>query len=356
MSSQDLRAVTWTAAAAKGGTPSLSLIDQTALPHALKRLDCTTVDELIDAIVRLVVRGAPAIGAAGGYGVALAMAQGEREGWDRARLDAEVARVRAARPTAVNLMVCVDRVAPLIDAGLPAVLAEAEAIVREDLEANHAMGAFGADWLLKRLPEDRPLRILTHCNTGALATAGWGTALGVIRELHGRGRLETVFADETRPLLQGARLTAWELAQEGIPHFVQADGAAAGTILRGEVDAAIVGADRIAANGDTANKVGTVGIALACAYAGIPFMVAAPTTTVDLATATGADIHIELRGEEEVLEWAGLRTAPAASRGHNPAFDVTPGSLVTALVTERGVLEVGAGELPAGGLSSPSGV
>ncbi|WP_371530143.1 S-methyl-5-thioribose-1-phosphate isomerase [Streptomyces sp. NBC_01283] len=356
MSSQELRAVQWQEAAEGGTTPALSLIDQTALPHALNRLDVTTVDQLIDAIVRLVVRGAPAIGAAGGYGVALAVAQGEREGWDRARLDAEVARIRAARPTAVNLMVCVDRVAPLIDAGLSAVLAEADAIVREDLAANHAMGAYGADWLLKHTPADRPLRILTHCNTGALATAGWGTALGVIRELHGRGALETVYADETRPLLQGARLTAWELAQEGIAHFVQADGAAAGTILRGEVDAAIVGADRIAANGDTANKVGTVGIALACAHAGIPFMVAAPTTTVDLATATGADIHIELRGEDEVLEWAGVRTAPASSRGHNPAFDVTPGSLVSALVTERGVLEVSAGEWPGLEESSPSGV
>nr|WP_106976967.1 S-methyl-5-thioribose-1-phosphate isomerase [Streptomyces sp. NRRL S-920] len=341
--------MTWTAAAT-GGTPypSLSLIDQTALPHILERLDVTTVDQLIDAIVRLVVRGAPAIGAAGGYGVALAMAQAEREGWDRARLDAEIARVRAARPTAVNLMVCVDRVAARVDEGITAVLAEADAVVREDLEANHAMGAHGADWLLKRVGPgtDRPLRVLTHCNTGALATAGWGTALGVIRELHARGRIEAVYADETRPLLQGARLTAWELVQEGIPHYVQADGAAAGTILRGEVDAAIVGADRIAANGDTANKVGTVAIALACAHAGIPFMVAAPTTTVDLATPTGDAIHIELRGEDEVLEWAGVRTAPTSSRGHNPAFDVTPGSLVTALVTERGVLEVGAGELP----------
>ncbi|MEU5582210.1 S-methyl-5-thioribose-1-phosphate isomerase [Streptomyces huasconensis] len=347
MNSQELRAVTWTAAAGDG-TPAVSLIDQTSLPHTLERLDVTTVDALIDAIVRLVVRGAPAIGAAGGYGVALAMVQGEREGWDRARLDAEIARVRAARPTAVNLMVCVDRVAARVDEGIAAVLAEADAVVREDLEANHAMGAHGADWLLKRAAPDgdRPLRVLTHCNTGALATAGWGTALGVIRELHARGRIEAVYADETRPLLQGARLTAWELVQEGIPHYVQADGAAAGTILRGEVDAAIVGADRIAANGDTANKVGTVAIALACAHAGIPFMVAAPTTTVDLGTASGADIPIELRGEDEVLEWSGVRTAPAASRGHNPAFDVTPGSLVTALVTERGVLEVAAGELP----------
>lgn len=347
MNSQELRAVTWTAAA-EGGRPALSLIDQTALPHTLERLAVTTVDGLIDAIVRLVVRGAPAIGAAGGYGVALAMAQAEREGWDRARLDAEVARIREARPTAVNLMVCVDRVKPRIGEGLPAVLAEADAIVREDLAANRAMGVHGADWLLKRVAaaQERPLRILTHCNTGALATAGWGTALGVIRELHARGRIETVYADETRPLLQGARLTAWELAQEGIPHYVQADGAAAGTILRGEVDAAIVGADRVAANGDTANKVGTVGIALACAHAGIPFVVAAPTTTVDPATPSGDAIHIELRGEDEVLEWAGIRTAPAASRGHNPAFDVTPGSLVTALVTEQGVREVAAGELP----------
>ncbi|MGW2226942.1 S-methyl-5-thioribose-1-phosphate isomerase [Streptomyces formicae] len=353
MNHQELRAVTWTAAA-EDGRPALSLIDQTALPHTLERLAVTTVDGLVDAIVRLVVRGAPAIGAAGGYGVALAMAQAEREGWDRARLDAEVARIRAARPTAVNLMVCVDRVTSRIGEGLPAVLAEADAIVREDLAANRAMGAYGADWLLKRVAaaQERPLRILTHCNTGALATAGWGTALGIIRELHARGRIETVYADETRPLLQGARLTAWELAQEGIPHYVQADGAAAGTILRGEVDAAIVGADRVAANGDTANKVGTVGIALACAYAGIPFVVAAPTTTVDLTTPSGDAIHIELRGEDEVVEWAGIRTAPAASRGHNPAFDVTPGSLVTALVTEQGVREVAAGELPVVG---PSG-
>ncbi|MEU5698377.1 S-methyl-5-thioribose-1-phosphate isomerase [Streptomyces aurantiacus] len=336
---RELRAVEWTGS-------SLALIDQTVLPQRTETRRISTVDDLVDAIRRLVVRGAPAIGAAGAYGVALAMLQGAREGWSREEVLAAVARVRAARPTAVNLMVCVDRVLTRFDDGLDAVLAEAARMQREDVAANRAMGAFGADWLLKRVDEDRPLRVLTHCNTGALATAGWGTALGVIRELHARGRLEVVYADETRPLLQGSRLTAWELVQEGIPHFVQADGAAAGTILRGEVDAAIVGADRIAANGDTANKVGTVGIALACADAGVPFLVAAPTTTVDVATATGADIHIELRDEAEVLEWAGVRTAPAGSRGHNPAFDVTPGRLVTALVTERGVLEVSAGELP----------
>ncbi|MET9966865.1 S-methyl-5-thioribose-1-phosphate isomerase [Streptomyces sp. NPDC006356] len=337
---EELRAVHWT------GT-SLALIDQTVLPHRTETMDVRDVDTLVDAIRRLVVRGAPAIGAAGAYGVALALLQGEREDWTDGEILEAIARIREARPTAVNLMVCVDRVTARLPEGLDAVLDEAAAVQREDVEANRAMGAYGADWLLGRVGADRPLRILTHCNTGALATVGWGTALGVIRELHARGRLEVVYADETRPLLQGSRLTAWELVQEGIPHYVQADGAAAGTILRGEVDAAIVGADRIAANGDTANKVGTVGVALACADAGIPFLVAAPTTTVDLATKTGDDIHIELRGEDEVLEWGGVRTAPAGSRGHNPAFDVTPGRLVTGLVTERGVLEVASGQLPA---------
>ncbi|MGW3104707.1 S-methyl-5-thioribose-1-phosphate isomerase [Streptomyces sp. NPDC001100] len=336
---QELRAVDWT-----GG--GLALIDQTLLPHRHETMTVHDVDTLVDAIQRLVVRGAPAIGAAGAYGVALAIIEGEREGWTEAEVRAAVARVREARPTAVNLMAGVDRVMTRFAEGLDAVLEEAAAVQREDVAGNRAMGAFGADWLVQKVGVERPLRLLTHCNTGALATAGWGTALGVIRELHARGLVEVVYADETRPLLQGSRLTAWELVQEGIPHYVQADGAAAGTILRGEVDAAIVGADRIAANGDTANKVGTVGVALACADAGIPFLVAAPTTTVDLATKTGDEIHIELRGEAEVLEWAGVRTAPAGSRGHNPAFDVTPGRLVTGLVTERGVLEVSAGELP----------
>ncbi|MEX3107012.1 MULTISPECIES: S-methyl-5-thioribose-1-phosphate isomerase [unclassified Streptomyces] len=337
--SQELRAVDWTGS-------GLALIDQTLLPHRTETMDVRDVDTLVDAIQRLVVRGAPAIGVAGAYGVAVALIQGEREGWTDLQILDAVARIREARPTAVNLMACVDRVMTRYAEGLDAVLEEAAAVQREDVEANHSMGVHGADWLIKKAGVDRPLRILTHCNTGALATTGWGTALGVIRELHARGQVEVVYADETRPLLQGSRLTAWELVQEGIPHYVQADGAAAGTILRGEVDAAVVGADRIAANGDTANKVGTVGVALACADAGIPFLVAAPTTTVDLATATGDDIHIELRGEDEVLEWGGIRTAPAESRGHNPAFDVTPGRLVTGLVTERGVLEVSAGELP----------
>ncbi|MEU0452316.1 S-methyl-5-thioribose-1-phosphate isomerase [Streptomyces sp. NPDC006129] len=335
----ELHAVEWTGSA-------LLLIDQTALPQAFERLEIRDVDALVDAIARLAVRGAPAIGAAGAYGVAIALLQSGREGWTGDELAAAVARIRAARPTAINLAVCVDRVAPLIGQGLDAVLNEAHAVVREDLEANYVMARAGADWLLKRVAADRPLRVLTHCNTGALATAGWGTALGVVRELHRRGLLEMVYVDETRPLLQGARLTAWELAHEGIPHRVQVDGAAASVIVSGSVDAAVVGADRITMNGDTANKIGTLGIALACDYADIPFMVAAPTTTLDVAAVTGESIHIEMRDEAEVLGYGGLRSVGQGTRGHNPAFDVTPGRLVSALVSERGVLEVASGELP----------
>lgn len=180
-----------------------------------------------------------------------------------------------------------------------------------------------------------------------LATSEWGTALGVVRELAARDRIEMVFADETRPLLQGARLTAWELAQFDIEHRVLVDGAAASTILRGEVDAALIGADRIAANGDTANKIGSLGVALACAAAGIPFLVVAPTSTVDLQTQSGDAIHIELRNEEEVLSFNGVRVTPEKSRAYNPAFDVTPARYITAIVTERGVMEVAQGQIPA---------
>lgn len=329
--SEELSAVQWT------GT-SLALIDQTVLPHRTETMDVRDVDTLVDAIQRLVVRGAPAIGVAGAYGVALALLQGEREGWSADEIRAAVARVREARPTAVNLMVCVDRVMTRFEFGLDAVLQEAAAVQREDVEANRAMGAHGADWLLERVGVERPLRILTHCNTGALATAGWGTALGVVRELHARGRVEVVYADETRPLLQGSRLTAWELDQEGIPHHVQVDGAAAGTILRGEVDAAIVGADRIAANGDTANKVGTYTLAVLAARHGIPFVVCAPLSSVDLETPTGAGIPIEDRAASEVTEVRGVRIAPAGTEVKNPSFDVTPADLITAIVTEEGVL------------------
>jgi len=329
----EIRAVRWDG-------QSIVLIDQTLLPQRETTMVCDTVEALVDAIVRLVVRGAPALGTVGGYGVALAMRQGEREGWERGDLDQAIDRIRDARPTAVNLAWGVDRVRPFVDAGIDAVLVEAERIAIEDEEANRELSRKGADWILANTAQ-RPLRILTHCNTGALATTAWGTALGIIRELHERDEVEVVHADETRPLLQGSRLTSWELMHDGIPHVVQADSAAASTILRGLIDVAIIGADRIARNGDTANKIGSVGVALACADAGIPFVVAAPSSTVDLSTASGEDIEIELRDGNELTTFAGERVAPEAARGYNPAFDVTPARLISAIVTEKAVVEPG---------------
>ncbi len=324
---------------------AVRLLDQTRLPGESVTLTITTTDELVAAIAALAVRGAPALGVAGALGVAVAMEEGRRLGWSASELAAAVDRVRHARPTAVNLAWGVDQVRPLMADGQPAVLARALEIAAEDTAANHALSAHVAEWLVARL--DRPrLRVLTHCNAGSLATSGWGTALGVVRELQARGRLEMVYADETRPLLQGARLTAYELAADGIPHVVQVDGAAASTILRGLVDLAVVGADRIAANGDTANKIGTLGVALACREAGIPFVVAAPWSTVDLATADGSAIEIEERDGTEVTSLAGIRLTPEGTRGFNPAFDVTPARLVTAITTERGVVEPAAGQPP----------
>ncbi|MDP4804946.1 MAG: S-methyl-5-thioribose-1-phosphate isomerase [Candidatus Nanopelagicales bacterium] len=328
-----MRAVEWNAPSA-----ALVLIDQTKLPSELDYLECRDVDTLVDAIERLVVRGAPALGAVGGYGVAVAMLQGQREDWSADRLASEVLRVRDARPTAVNLAWGADRVLPFMQQGVAAVLAESDAIMVEDEAANRELSRLGADWILANVTH-RPVRVLTHCNTGFLATTAWGTALGIVRELHERGEVEVVYADETRPLLQGSRLTAWELDREGIPYFVQADGAAASTIMRGLVDVAIIGADRIARNGDTANKIGSVGVALACADADIPFVVAAPSSTVDLDTVSGESIHIELRAGEEVTSLGGVRTAPDGARGFNPAFDVTPHRLISAIVSEQAVVE-----------------
>ncbi len=324
---------------------AMQLIDQTRLPGETVNLRITRVDELVDAIASLAVRGAPALGVAGAMGVVVAMDEGEREGWSQERLARAVDAIRHARPTAVNLAWGVDAVRPLMARGRDAVLAAAQRIKDEDTAANRVLSSLGADWLLERT--DRPdLRILTHCNAGSLATSGWGTALGVVRELHARGRVEFVYADETRPLLQGARLTAYELAEEGIPHAVEADGAAASTILRGLVDAVVVGADRIAANGDTANKIGTLGLALAAKEAGIPFLVAAPWSTVDLATADGDAIEIEERSGEEVTSFAGVKVAPDGTPGFNPAFDVTPARFVSGITTERGVVEPAAGVAP----------
>ncbi|MGI9031459.1 MAG: S-methyl-5-thioribose-1-phosphate isomerase, partial [Ilumatobacteraceae bacterium] len=253
-------------------------------------------------------------------------------------------RIRAARPTAVNLAWAVDRVLARLDDGTAALVAEAAAMADEDVAINQRMGERGAD-LLAELSVV-PARIHTHCNTGALAAVDWGTALGVVRALHARGGVLSVTVDETRPLLQGARLTAFELDQLGIDHRLVVDGAGPSVIARGLADAVVVGADRIAANGDVANKIGTYPLALAAARAGVPFVVAAPESTVDLATPTGADIAIEERGEDEVLAFGGRRSAPPGSRAFNPAFDVTPADLVTAIVTERRVIRPAAGERP----------
>jgi methylthioribose-1-phosphate isomerase len=329
-----VRAIEWLDAP----RPMIRLIDQTLLPDTERYVDVTTVDVLVEAIGDLVVRGAPALGATGALGVVLAMVQAGEESWDAARLDAEIDRIRDARPTAVNLAWGVNQVRGSIPRGTAEVLVLALQVLAEDEAANRELSRLGSDWVLAHVQNER-VRVVTHCNTGALATGGWGTAYGIIHELHNRGRLGLVYADETRPLLQGARLTSWELLHDGIEHVVQADSAAASTILRGLVDVAIVGADRIAANGDTANKVGSVGLALACQRAGIPFIVAAPSSTVDLSIAQGEDIVIEERYEDEVLGFAGARTTPAGVRGFNPAFDVTPHDLISAVVTERGIAE-----------------
>ncbi|HEY7105815.1 MAG TPA: S-methyl-5-thioribose-1-phosphate isomerase [Acidimicrobiia bacterium] len=336
-------AITWS----DGG---LTLIDQTVLPDEVRVVRIDRVDALVDAIRRLAVRGAPALGAAGALGVVVALDQAARESWSTVELDEAIAVLRNARPTAVNLAWGVDQVAPLVSSGREAVLARALALVEADEAGNRSMGRLGADWLLARLGDPRRLRLLTHCNTGFLATTGWGTALGVVRELASRDRIEEVFVDETRPLLQGSRLTAWELGEAGIDHVVIPDAAAAGLILGDRVDAVLVGADRIAANGDVANKVGSAGLALAAADVGIPFVVAAPESTIDAATIDGQHIEIETRDEQEVLSIAGRRLAPARSRGLNLAFDVSPARLVTAIVTERRVIHVAEGERPVAAL------
>ncbi len=320
------------------GLDGVRLLDQRLLPGRTEHREITTVAALVEAIRTLAVRGAPALGVAGALGVVLAMDEGDRNGWGEEEVAVAVDSVRAARPTAVNLAWGVDEVRGRMAQGRDAVLAAARQIASEDARANRELSRLAADWLLARL--DRPrLRALTHCNAGALATSGWGTAVGVLRELHERDRLELVVVDETRPLLQGSRLTAYELDHLGIPYLIEVDGAASSTILRGLVDMAVVGSDRIAANGDVCNKIGTVGVALACDAAGIPFVVAAPWSTVDLDTADGDVIDIEQRPGAEVVELAGVRTAPPGARGLNPAFDVTPARLVTAIVTERGVVE-----------------
>ncbi|MFI9509478.1 S-methyl-5-thioribose-1-phosphate isomerase [Nocardia sp. NPDC052566] len=316
----------------------LVTIDQRGLPHEVRELRLGTVDQIIDAIKTLAIRGAPAIGIAGAFGVVIAARAHTVDGViDVARIEAEAARIADARPTAVNLAWAVRRVAALVPSGADAVLAETLDMLAEDGRVNLAAATHAAD-LVQALCPDRPLRMLTHCNTGRLATSAVGTALGALRVLHERGAIEGVLVDETRPLLQGARLTAWELAEAGIPHRLTIDSAAAWAMATGQVDCVIVGADRITTRGDVANKIGTYMLALAARHHGIPFIVVAPESTRDPNMISGRDIVVEQRAAEEVTGFGGVATAPAGTAVFNPAFDVTPGELVTAVVTERGVV------------------
>jgi methylthioribose-1-phosphate isomerase len=305
------------------------LIDQRDLPQRLRFLECASVTELVRAIRALAVRGAPALGASGAYGVALAAHTRSRP----AQVRGDAARLRAARPTAVNLAHGVDHVLATYEAGgAAAALAAAKAYAAADVAVNRAIGAHGAALVREGS------RVLTHCNAGALACVGYGTAVGVIRAAAEHGKAPRVWVDETRPVLQGARLTAWELDRLGIPHTIVVDGAAGFLMARGEVDLVVVGADRIAANGDVANKIGTYPLAVLARHHGIPFVVAAPRSTIDFDTPDGAAIVVEDRPEHEVLQLGGVATAPRGSTAANPAFDVTPAGLVHAIVTEHGVI------------------
>ncbi len=319
------------------------LLDQTALPVAENYIAYDSIAELIVAIQRLVVRGAPALGVTGAYGVVLAMDEAERNGLSADQLEKNIDALRDARPTAVNLAWAVEKIRKHVASGRDAVMAAAQELASEDKQSSTDMGNIGADWLINKLGA-KPLTLLTHCNTGSLATTGTGTALGVIKEMHKRGYVKEVFADETRPLLQGSRLTAWELMKSEIPYRIEPDGAAAMAILSGRIDAALIGADRIAKNGDSANKIGSLSVALACHAAGIPFLVVAPESTVDRSIATGKEIHIEIRGDEELTHFKGLQVAPIGAKTFNPAFDVTPAQYISAVITELKSYEIAKGQ------------
>lgn len=317
----------------------LDLLDQRALPFAQTFVECRDADAVAQAIRDLVVRGAPAIGIAAAWGVVLAARDVQANDGAQAMeaLRPVLARLEAARPTAVNLAWALRRMARTLDgAGADwrdRLHAEAQSIENEDLAANRHMGELGAQLIAPGSG------VMTHCNTGSLATAGFGTALGVIRAGVAQGRVERVFAGETRPWLQGARLTVWELQQDGIPATLIADAAAAHLMKSGSVQWVIVGADRITANGDVANKIGTYGLAIAAKHHGAKVMVVAPSSTVDMDTPDGAAIEIELRAPDELLGYAGTRVVAEGVEAWNPVFDVTPATLIDAIVTERGVIE-----------------
>lgn len=306
----------------------LRLLDQSKLPHQETWIDCRSAEDVAAAIRELTVRGAPAIGIAAAWGVVLAAQRGDD-------LDEAIATLRAARPTAVNLMWALERMRSRIVDGTDsqALAREAQAIQDEDLAANRRMGELGAALI------EPGSGVLTHCNTGSLATAGFGTALGVIRAGVTSDRIARVYVGETRPWLQGARLTMYELVRDGIPATVIADSAAAHLMKSGAVQWVIVGADRIAANGDAANKIGTYQLAIAAKHHDVKFMVVAPSSTVDMDTASGENIEIELRDPTELFSIGGARNVVEGAQAWNPVFDVTPAALIDVIVTERGVIE-----------------
>ncbi|MBN6152542.1 S-methyl-5-thioribose-1-phosphate isomerase [Xanthomonas sp. AmX2] len=327
-----IRPILWTGDA-------LELLDQRKLPFVVEHVHCTDSDQVAEAIRTLAVRGAPAIGIAAGWGVVLAAHAIDADDGAQAlvKLEPALQRLNAARPTAVNLAWALMRMRKVLQgAGAhwrQALARQAQAIADEDLAANRHMGELGAGLI------GAGSGVLTHCNTGSLATAGFGTALGVIRAGMAQGRIARVFAGETRPWLQGARLTVWELQQDGIDATLIADSAASHLMKTGAVQWVIVGADRICANGDTANKIGTYQLAIAARHHGVGFMVVAPSSTVDMDTADGAQIEIEQRDPGELFGVGGVRTVADGVAAWNPVFDVTPAELIDAIVTERGVIE-----------------
>lgn len=318
------------------------LLNQTVLPQVVEYIDCTEYQRVAEAIKRLEVRGAPAIGVAAAFGMVLGARQSvAAENFWQAVTNIG-GELKATRPTAVNLFWAIDRMLAVltacqkekqtIETTIQRLEAEAIHILEDDLAMNYQMAKHGATLFIE------PTAILTHCNAGALATGGYGTALGVVREAHAAGHVTEVFADETRPLLQGARLTAWELMQDNIPVTLITDNMAGWVMQQGKVQAVIVGADRITCNGDVANKIGTYSVAVLAKRHNIPFYVAAPVSTFDFTMQTGADIPIEERHSGEITQVGGVQTAPAGVKVFNPAFDVTPNELVSAIITEHGVL------------------
>ena len=314
---------------------ALYLLDQTRLPAAEDWLRYTDYRQVAKAIQTMVVRGAPAIGITAAYAMVLAAQENACKGDILSAMSQAKETLAASRPTAVNLFWALDRMEKLwlsVGPDLPRLEEEARAIHREDVQMNEAMGKAGAELV------PQGARILTHCNAGALATGGYGTALGVIRAAHAQGKVSMVYADETRPLLQGARLTAYELVRDRIPVTLICDDMAGYLMAQGKIDLVVVGCDRMAANGDFANKIGTYSLAVLAKYHGIPFYTALPSSTIDRSIPNGGHIPVEQRGGEEVTGFAGVPTGPVGVQTWNPAFDVTPHELLTAVITERGVL------------------